>query len=107
MSFLCFIASSVGTRPIIPTIAVISTSISGSDDIVLVVVDAKSVDRYRWPWKREFYCNIFEYLKLANPKLIIHDALITTLDKEDLNSDLKYFSTIKKINNLIKRKIFL
>ena len=73
----------------------------GSDDIVLVVVDAKSVDRYRWPWKREFYCNIFEYLKLANPKLIIHDALITTLDKEDLNSDLKYFSTIKKINNLI------
>ena len=34
MSFLCFIASNVGTRPIIPTIAVRSTSISGSDDIV-------------------------------------------------------------------------
>ena len=40
----------------------------GSDDIVLVVVDAKSVDRYRWPWKREFYCNIFEYRAAPQPE---------------------------------------
>ena len=41
--------------------------IYGSDDIVLIVIDAKTVEKYRWPWKRESYCKIFDYLYLAKP----------------------------------------
>ena len=33
----------------------------GSDDVVLVVIDSKTVEKYRWPWKREVNCKIFEY----------------------------------------------
>ncbi len=74
----------------------------GSDDIIIIVIDDESIAKYRWPWKREMYSNIFEYLNQhAKPKLIIHDAIIGTLDKENPASDKKYFASISKINNLV------
>ena len=74
----------------------------GSDDIVLVMVDSKTVEKYRWPWKRETNCKIFEYFyKYAQPKVIVHDSILVTLDKDNPNSDRKYFNTLNKLNNLI------
>ena len=34
----------------------------GSDGIVLVVIDDESIERYRWPWSRDLYAKIFDYL---------------------------------------------
>ena len=74
----------------------------GSDDIVLVVVDAKTVERYRWPWKRDKYCKIFEYLNnYAAPKAIMHDAIVSANDFENPDSDRKFYKSISKINNLV------
>ncbi len=74
----------------------------GSDDVLIIVIDDESIAKYRWPWKREMYSNIFEYInKTAKPKLIIHDAIIGTLDKENPESDKKYFNSISKMNNVI------
>lgn len=74
----------------------------GSDDIVLVVIDAKTVEKYRWPWKRETNCKIFEYFyNYAQPKVIVHDSILVTLDKDNPYSDQKYFKTLNKLNNLI------
>ena len=74
----------------------------GSDDVVIVVVDAKTVEKYRWPWKRHTYCDIFNYfLNYADEKLIAYDAIISSMDKEDPNSDYIFFNTIKKFDNLI------
>ena len=74
----------------------------GSDDIVLVVIDSKTVEKYRWPWKRETNCKIFEYFyRYAQPKVIVHDSILVTLDKDNPNSDRKYFNTLNKSNNLI------
>lgn len=76
--------------------------IYGSDDIVLIVIDSKSAEKYRWPWKRELYCDIINYLnEYAHPKVIIHDGIINALDTDHPESDLKYFNCIKKINNYI------
>ena len=75
----------------------------GSDDIVLVVIDAKTVEKYRWPWKRETNCKIFEYFaQYAKPKVIVHDSILVTLDKDNSNSDKKFFYTLSKFNNLIE-----
>ena len=35
----------------------------GSDDVVLVVIDKKTIEKYRWPWRRDLYCKIYEYFK--------------------------------------------
>lgn len=74
----------------------------GSKDIVLVVIDAKTVDKYRWPWKRELNCKIFDYFqKYAHPDIVVHDSIVATLDSENPESDKKFFNSISKLDNLI------
>lgn len=75
---------------------------TGSDEIVLIVIDDKSIEKHRWPWKRHLYANIFEYLiKYSNAKLIGFDAIISSLDKENPKSDEQFFNTIKHADNLV------
>ena len=39
----------------------------GSGDVILVMIDAKTAEKYRWPWKRETNCKLFEYfIKYSN-----------------------------------------
>lgn len=75
---------------------------SGSDDIVIITIDDKSLERIRWPWKRELYGKIFEYLnKYSVAKLIGFDAIIATPDIENPQSDLNFYSSIKNMNKLV------
>lgn len=77
-------------------------NIYGHDDIILVVVDGDTLEKYRWPWKRELNCKIFDYFnEYAKPKVFLYDAIITALDKDNPVSDKKFFDTIKKFNNLV------
>ena len=41
------------------------TNKSGDPNIALIVIDDKSIERHRWPWSRELYAEIFEYLQYA------------------------------------------
>lgn len=74
----------------------------GSNDIVIITIDDKSVSRIRWPWKRELYSKIFDYLHTYSmAKLIGFDAIIATPDVENPQSDLNFYSSIRNINNLV------
>lgn len=74
----------------------------GDNNTVLIVIDDKSTARYRWPWKRELYAEIFSYLdKYANPKVVGYDAILITLDQENPASDKKFFNTLAPIKNLV------
>ena len=78
-------------------------NIYGHDDIVLVVIDNKSVERYRWPWKRDLNCKIFEYFsKYAKPKVFVHDSIFTTLDSDNPASDKKYFKSLQTMPYLVE-----
>lgn len=75
----------------------------GSDDIILIVVDAKSAERHRWPWRRDLYCKIFDYfLNYTDTKVVVHDANIINLDKESPDADAKFFNSLSKFNNLVE-----
>ena len=52
----------------------------GSDDIVLIVVDAKTVEKYRWPWKRDLYCKLFDYFYSYTDEKVSEEVT-----EEDLN----------------------
>ena len=79
-----------------------SKNIYGHDDIILVLIDNKTDEKYRWPWKRELNCKLFGYFKeYAQPKVVVHDSILMTLDRDNPNSDKKYFDLIKKFDNLI------
>ena len=74
----------------------------GSDEIVLIVIDDKSTEQYRWPWQRYLYAEIFEYLNdYSKPKIIGFDAILATLDKDNPKSDTYFFNTVNRIKNLV------
>lgn len=74
---------------------------SGSKNIVIVSIDDDSLARIRWPWKRELYSQIFEYL---NTYCVVNsigfDAIIASPDLDNPNSDFKFYNEIKNIPNL-------
>ena len=75
----------------------------GNDNVVLVIIDEQTVDRYRWPWKRDKYCKIFEYFSdYAKPLAVAHDFIITTVDDENPESDKKFFNLVKKYDRLVE-----
>ncbi|MDD3436745.1 MAG: CHASE2 domain-containing protein, partial [Candidatus Gastranaerophilales bacterium] len=74
----------------------------GSNEIVIITIDDKSLAKIRWPWKRELYGKIFEYLnKYSQAKVVGFDAIIATPDIENPQSDLKFYSSIKNMDNLV------
>ena len=75
---------------------------TGSDDIVVIMIDDKSLGRYQWPWKREIFADIFEYLhQYAKPKVMGFDAVVATLQDQYPESDKKFFNTVSSIDNYV------
>ena len=74
-----------------------------SDDVVLVVIDDKSLTELgRWPWKRDRTIQIFDYLEYyTDAKLIAYDAVVMAPDFENPKSDKYFFDNIGKYNKLI------
>jgi adenylate cyclase len=72
----------------------------GSDDIVLIVIDDKSIGRHRWPWKRNLYCPIYDYFReYTNARLVVSDSIVTSND--DKLADSEYFNSLRKADNLV------
>ncbi len=81
----------------------IAQNSKASDDIVLVVIDDKSLHQIgRWPWRRTKYGEIFEYLSNhTQAKQIGYDAIVVAPDVEHPESDKKFFNDIKNYDKLI------
>lgn len=82
-------------------------NVYGHDDIVLVIIDDKSIEKYRWPWKRDLHNKVLKYFQeYAKPKVLVYDSIFATLDYENNQSDKKYFNTIKHFDNLVQGIMF-
>ena len=78
------------------------TKDKASDDVVMIMIDQKSIDKIRWPWKRKLYAEIIEYLnEYGHASVTAHDALIYSPDNDFPDSDKYFFNTIKKYDNYI------
>lgn len=77
-------------------------SSKGSDGIVLVVIDDKSIERHRWPWRRDLYAKIFDYLgHYTNAKIIGFDAVVTTPDENNPEADMELYKQVSTLNNFV------
>ncbi|RAI15867.1 MAG: hypothetical protein DKM22_01565 [Candidatus Melainabacteria bacterium] len=73
-----------------------------SSDIVLIVIDDKSLTKIRWPWKRELYGKIFKYLgEYSKTKVIGFDAIFRSNDTENPDSDTNFYNDISTLRNFI------
>ena len=54
----------------------------GSDNIVIIAIDDKSMSYHRWPWPREYYGEIMDYLmqslKSLDLMLLFKIKILTT-----------------------------
>lgn len=73
----------------------------GSDDVVVIIIDDKSLEKIRWPWKRTEYGKIFEYLSQSNAKVIGFDAVVANPNNDDPQSDIEFFNKIAPMKNLV------
>ena len=81
---------------------------SGHSDIVVIVIDDKSISKQRWPWKRNMYAKMFNYLdKYTNAKLIGWDAILSSVDKENFNADLELYESVKRSDKMVVGVEFL
>lgn len=77
-----------------------------SKDIVNVYIDDQSITQIdRWPWKRSYYADIFEYLEnYGKAKIIAFDSIIISYgEKKD---DLEFFNRINKLDNIVLGTFF-
>ncbi|MBR1908342.1 adenylate/guanylate cyclase domain-containing protein [bacterium] len=75
---------------------------SGHDDIVVIVIDDKSISKQRWPWKRDMYAKMFNYLdKYTNAKIIGFDSILTSVDKDNIKADIELYNSVKSNDKLV------
>ena len=75
---------------------------NSSDDIAVVVIDDKSIAYHRWPWPREYYGKIINYLnEYSKTKIIGYDAVMTTPDTSNPQSDEYFYNAVKNTKNLV------
>ena len=83
-------------------------NIYGHDNVVLVMIDNKSIEKHRWPWKRDLYNKVYQYFdEYAQEKVLISDSIFTTLDEDNKEADKKYFDTVKRMDNLVEGVMFI
>ena len=100
---IAFVSINFWENPIYDTfINYNNATVTGSDEISLIVIDDKSLDSYRWPWARSLYGEIFDYINKTKAKVVVFDSIIRSLDKErPSSSDNYFFNTVKKSPNFV------
>lgn len=74
----------------------------GDENIVLIVIDDKSVDKLRWPWQREVYAKIIDYLNdYGKPGVIGFDSIPAAPDKNNPQSDEIFYNSLARVENLV------
>lgn len=79
-----------------------------SNQVVLVVIDNQSLDKITWPWKKDLFTDIFDYLENeAFAKAIIFHNVIMLPDSYYPENDSEFYKRIKNQKKLINSYFFL
>ncbi len=78
----------------------ILTNTPANENVVIVMIDQKSINKMRWPWKRSMYAHMSEFVrKYGQAKVIVFDMLLYSPDEKV--SDNYFYSEIRNCDNCI------
>lgn len=84
------------------------TNQKAPEDVVLVVVDDVSTDKLKWPWSKDTFADMFNYLeKDCGAKSIIFQNLILFPDSYYPERDKIFYNSIKNNKKLINSYILV
>lgn len=79
-----------------------------NENIVLVVIDDKSLNQRAWPWQRDLLSDIFDFLENeAGAKAILFQNLVVYPDTYYPENDEVFYNRLKNQNKLINSYILL
>ena len=62
----------------------------------MVVIDDQSLEKIRWPWTRDLYAEIFDFLEnKSDAKLVLFDAFLSSPDPKFSAEDKIFFDYLK------------
>lgn len=77
-----------------------SATTYGNTDTVIVAIDDKSIDKLRWPWKREMYAKIMNYFsEYTDIKTIGLDTVVKGSDLQNPESDSAFYRAVAKLSD--------
>lgn len=72
----------------------------GNPETVIVAIDDKSIDKLRWPWKREMYGKILNYFsEYTDIKIIGLDTVVKGSDLQNPESDRAFYHSVAKLSD--------
>lgn len=78
------------------------------DDVVLVAVDNHSIDEVSWPWSRDKFADIFNFLENdCGAKAVIFQNVVVFPDSYNPEKDVEFYNSIEKNKRLINSFILL
>ncbi|MCP4410889.1 MAG: CHASE2 domain-containing protein, partial [Gammaproteobacteria bacterium] len=77
-----------------------------SKDIVLLGIDEASIESYgRWPWPRDRFADLVQYLKGGGAKVISFDILFLETNYNSLDSDVRFVQEVREAENVFLSSI--
>lgn len=83
-------------------------NVKAEDDVVLVVVDDVSIDKQEWPWTRDKFSTIFNYLENdCGAKAVVFQHLVLFPDSYQPQKDVEFYNSIKHNKKLVNSYVLL
>lgn len=77
-----------------------SATTYGNPETVIVAIDDKSIDKVRWPWKREMYAKIMNYFSdYTDIKIIGLDTVVKGSDLQNPASDRAFYGAVARLSD--------
>ena len=100
ISFFTFISMDSFVEPKIIDMYTKQTQKEANDNVVIVMIDQKSINQIRWPWGRNLYGEMLEYVRTyGQAKVVLFDTLFYSPDTYPIES--QFYSEIKKCPNCV------
>ncbi len=81
---------------------------SASNEVVLVVIDNQSLDKISWPWKKDLFSDIFDYLEnISSAKSVVFHNVVMIPDTYYPENDSIFYKRISGQEKLINSYFFL
>lgn len=87
---------------------VTSDFVQSSSDIFFIIINQESLDwakkekGWSWPWPREAYAQMIDFINAGNPKSITFDMLYSEPSVYGKDDDLKFAQSIQKSNKVFQ-----
>lgn len=82
-------------------ISTFASNMQQSDNIVEIVIDDFSVQKYKWPWSKDKLADILDYFRSYSYPSVIGLDIDISYNKELQSTDMRFINVLKSMKNVV------